>query len=108
MPNHCRKSSTTGTTGDVTAVDIHRHSTTTRTPDDDIRPLLIIFGLGDANGGIEVVVGECEIEDGVAVGFEVSRLEAAWSRLPTVEEENFHDGEGSVRPVRRGSVFPPC
>ena len=65
-------------------------SATTGTADDDIGMMVIIFGLGDADGGIEVVIGQWGIEDFVAVVLEVGRLQAAWSRLPTVEEEDLH------------------
>ena len=49
--------------------------------------MLIEFGLGDANGGIEIVVGKLGIQNVVTTVLQVGRLEAAWGRLPTVEED---------------------
>lgn len=57
--------------------------------------IVIILGLGHADGGIKVVVGEKWIENSVSVGLEVGWLQVAWSRLPTAEEEDLH---GKCRP----------
>jgi hypothetical protein len=48
------------------------------------------FGLGSANGGIEVVIGQGWVQDFVAVVLQVGRLQAALGRLPAVEEEDGH------------------
>jgi len=48
------------------------------------------FILGDANGGIEIVVGQGGIENLVAVVFEIGRFYTAWSRVQAVEEEEVH------------------
>ena len=58
--------------------------------DHDIELVLVELGLGNADGGIKIVVGQGRIQDFVAVVFEVGRLYAARSRIPTVEEEDGH------------------
>lgn len=63
-------------------------------------PMVIILGLSDANSGFKIVIRKMGIKDGVAVGLEVGRLEAAWRRLPTVKEEDSHGG------CRRCSISP--
>ena len=68
----------------------HRSATAPRRADHHIRLPLIQLGLRDADGGVEVVVGEMGIEDGVAVVPEIGRLQAARSRLEAVEEEDGH------------------
>jgi len=60
-----------------------------------------MFGLGDPDGGIEVVFGQGGIEDFVAVVIQVGRFEAARRRLPVVQEEEFH-GDIVAHPVRLG------
>ncbi|MHB8860907.1 MAG: hypothetical protein ACYC6N_00775 [Pirellulaceae bacterium] len=50
---------------------------TTGTADDYIRLVPVEFGLCDADSSIEIVVGKSRVEDSVAVGLEVGRLEAA-------------------------------
>ena len=52
--------------------------------------VLIELGLGDFQGGVEVVVGEMRIEDFVAVVFEIGRPQTTRSRLPAMEEEDSH------------------
>ena len=74
----------------VSRVDVHRHSAATGTADDDIGMLLIEFGLGDADGFVEVVVRKSRVDDLVAVLFEVGRFCAARCRGPSVAEENLH------------------
>ena len=54
--------------------------------DHDIRMMLIELGLGNADGGVEIVVGQSRIENLVAVVLEIGRLDAARRRLPAVEE----------------------
>lgn len=39
---------------------------------------------------VEVVIGECGIEDHVAVVFQIGRLAATGQTGPAVEEEDFH------------------
>ncbi len=41
--------------------------------DDDIRSVSVVLGLGDADGGIEVVIGQSRVENRVAVGPETGR-----------------------------------
>ena len=60
-----------------------------RNPDNFI-PCVFLFLMCDANGGIEIVVGEGRVQDFVAVVTQVGRLQAAWGRLPAVEEEDSH------------------
>ena len=78
--------------GRVTAVDVHRHCAATRTADDDIGMMLIVLGLSDADGGVEIVVGKGWIQHFVAMAMvtEEGRLQAAQCRLPAVEEEDVH------------------
>ena len=78
------------TSGVVAAVDVHRHGTAPAGADNDIGMMLVELGLGDADGGIEIVVGQGRVQDFVAVVLEVGRLDAARCRLPAVEEEDFH------------------
>ena len=52
--------------------------------------MLIKFGLGDADGGIKIVVRQGWIQDFVSVVLEVGRLQAARSRVEAVEEEDVH------------------
>ena len=54
--------------------------------------LLIVFGLGNPYGLLEVLVRQLGIEDGVAVVFEEGRLLATRCRGPAVDEEKFHQG----------------
>ena len=48
------------------------------------------LGLGDANSGIEIVIGQGRVDDFVAVVLEVGRFHTARNRLPAVKEEDFH------------------
>ena len=57
---------------------------------DDIGLMPVKLGLGDTDGGIEIVVGQGRIENLVAVIFKIGRLYAARSRLPAVKEEDEH------------------
>ena len=52
--------------------------------------MLVVLGLGDANGLIEVIVGQCWIDDLVAVLFEVGRLFATRHRGPAVKKQDAH------------------
>ncbi len=40
--------------------------------------MLAEVGLGDANGFLEIIIGELRVDDGVAVGLQVGRFDAAW------------------------------
>ena len=57
---------------------------------DHVGLMLCVLLLGGLNGGIEIVVIEFGIEDGVAVVFEVSGFDAAWDGMEAVEEEEIH------------------
>jgi hypothetical protein len=52
--------------------------------------MLVELGLGYADGGFEIVVGQGRIQDFMAVVFEAGRFHAARCRLRAVEEEDFH------------------
>ena len=61
--------------------------------------MLVVLGLGDAEGFGKVIVGKCGIDNLVAMLGQVGRLDAAWHRPPAVEEKDFHSsivalGEG--------------
>lgn len=51
----------------------------------------VVFGLCFAEGGVEIVVIEGGIENGVTSVLKVGRLDAADNAVPTVEEKDFHD-----------------
>ena len=51
------------------------------------------LGLGDAYGGIKIVVGQGGIENLVAVVFEIARFNTAWNRIQSVDEEEVHCSE---------------
>jgi hypothetical protein len=55
--------------------------------------MLIECSLGGRKSGGEVIVIEGRVDDFVAVLGEVRRLDAAWDRVPPVEEEDFHGVE---------------
>ena len=55
--------------GRVFGIDVHRHCAATGTPDDDIWRCLVKLGLGDADGGVEVVVVKFRVDDFVARSF---------------------------------------
>ena len=57
---------------------------------------VVELGLGDSDGLGEILVRQLRIDDLVAVVFQEGRLDAAWNRLPAVEEEDFHDAGGSI------------
>jgi hypothetical protein len=50
--------------------------------------VLVELDLGDADGFLEVLVGQLRIDECVAVLDEVRRFDGAGSRMPTVEEED--------------------
>ena len=52
--------------------------------------MVIELGLGDPHGLIEILIWQLRVDDFVAVGFEVCRLDAAWDRLPAVKKEDGH------------------
>ena len=59
-------------------------------PTTTCRLVLVELGLGDLDGLGEVLVGQLRVDDLVAVLGQEGRLDAAWDRLPAVEEEDFH------------------
>ena len=50
--------------------------------------VLVQLGLSNANGFVEVVVGQDGIQNGVALLLEKGRLEATRCRLPAVKKED--------------------
>ena len=48
------------------------------------------LALGDPHGLGDVLVRQGRIDDGVAVPNEVGRFDAAWDRVPAVEEQDSH------------------
>jgi hypothetical protein len=46
--------------------------------------------LGDLDGLGEILVGQFRIDNLVSIFRKVGRFDAAWDRLPAVEEEDFH------------------
>ena len=52
--------------------------------------MLIVLGLGDPHGFVEIVIGESGIEDGVAVAGKVGRFAATGDGGPAVQEEDSH------------------
>ena len=52
--------------------------------------MLIELGLGNADGGIEIIIGQGWVQDFVAVVLEEGRFHTARCRLPAVEEKDFH------------------
>ena len=40
--------------------------------------------------GLEVIVGQSGIKDGVPVILEIGWFQSAWGRMPTVQEQDFH------------------
>ena len=60
--------------GRVAAVDVHGDRTATGATDNDIGILPVELGLGDANGGVEIVVGEGWVQDLMSLLSEVGRL----------------------------------
>jgi hypothetical protein len=53
--------------------------------------------LGDLGGLPEVVVGQFRVDDLVAVLGQEGRLDAAWDRVPAVQEEDFMIARSSPR-----------
>jgi hypothetical protein len=58
---------------------------------------MVAFGLGGADGLVEVVVIEGRVDDLVAMIGEVGRLDAARNRMPAVEEEDSHRNSNVAR-----------
>jgi hypothetical protein len=52
--------------------------------------MLVELSLGNADSGIEIVVGQGWDQDFVAVVLQVGRLYAAGCRVPAVEEKDLH------------------
>lgn len=67
----------------------------------DLRLLLVVFGLGDADGRIKIFMRQRRVDDLLCVILQVRRFHAARHRLPTVEEEDFHRRSF----YRRGQCF---
>lgn len=61
----------------------------TGTTDNYIGMVLIVFGLCDAKGQIEVVV-QCRVDDFMPSVLQASRFDAADDTVPAVEKEDFH------------------
>ena len=57
--------------------------------------------LGDLDGLGEILVGQLQIHDGVAVLRQVRRFDAAWDRMPAVQEE-------VMKGLYSRSVVPTC
>ena len=72
--------------------------------DDDLGLVLVELGLGDLDGLGEVFVGQCRVDDLVAVLRQEGRLDAARDRLPAVEEEDFHDARLHVASCRAREI----
>jgi hypothetical protein len=89
------------------AVDIQRHRPASGRADDHIRLVLVELGLDDADGRLEVVVGQGRVDDLVAVLSQEGRLDAAGNRVPAVEEEDFHWEHSSVN-GRRANLISRC
>ena len=71
--------------------------------------MLVELGLGGCDSSGEIVVIECWIDDFVAVIFQVGRLDAAWDRVPAVEEENRgHDNSASCRASEISMSLAAC
>jgi hypothetical protein len=71
------------------AVDVHGHGPATGASHDDLRLMLIEFGLGRRNRRDEVIIVECRIDDVVAMVLQVRRLDATRNRVPAMKEEDF-------------------
>src|SRR5262245_25227908 len=76
----------------IATEDVHRHCTAPRRADDDIRLVPVELSLGDLDGLVEILVRQFWVDDFVAVMGKERRFDAAWDRLPTVEEEDSHAG----------------
>lgn len=74
----------------IAAVDVHGDGTATGTSYDNVGQLLVEFGLGECQSGVEVTVIKDWIGDLVAVIIEIGQLDSPRNRVPTVEEEDFH------------------
>jgi hypothetical protein len=72
----------------IAAVDVHRHGPASAGTDNHVGLPTVELGLGDADGGIKVVVGKGGVQDLMAVVLEVSRLQAARCRQPEEESRN--------------------
>ena len=71
----------------VARFEVHGDGTAARRAHDDVRVMPDVFGLGGADGSIEVVVIESRVDDFVAVVCEVRWLHAPWDTVPTVEKQ---------------------
>ena len=76
--------------GRVASIDVQGDGPAPAGTNDHIGPMPVELGLGDADGGVEVVVRQGRVQDLMAVVLQVGRLHAAWGRLPAVEEKNSH------------------
>ena len=71
--------------------DCHGDCAAAAGSDNHIGTMAVEFGLGETDGGIEVVVRQRRIDDFMTVLDEVRRLHAAWNGMPAVEKKNLHD-----------------
>lgn len=70
----------------VARVDVHGNGTAARRADDHVRVMPVVFGLGGADGRIEVVIIEARVDDFVAVICKVGWLHATRDTVPAVEK----------------------
>ncbi len=68
----------------------HCHRSTPTRADHNIWMMLVEFHLGNANGFLEIIVGQGRIHNRVTVVLEIGRLDAARCRVPAVEVEDCH------------------
>jgi hypothetical protein len=76
--------------GSFPSLEVHCDCASTAAAYDHIGLMLVELGLSDGESGVEVVIGQGGVDDGVAVIFQERRLDAAWNGLPTVKEEDEH------------------
>ena len=83
----------------VSAVDVHRDRTATRTANDHIGLVLIVFGLSGADRQPKVVVIEGRVDERVAVVAEIGWFDAARNAVPAVEKQDLHHAFIQSSPV---------
>jgi hypothetical protein len=76
--------------GSFPSLKVHGECAASAAADDHVGLVLVELGLGDCEGGGEVVVRKSGVDDGVAVVFQVGRFDAARNGLPAVKKENEH------------------
>jgi len=62
----------------------------------------VVLGLGDAQGTLEVFVGQLRVDDLMTVLDKEGRLHAARDGLPAVKEEDFHGAIVAMPGGRKG------